>query len=336
MNVGISKNNYQNQQAATRQSLARIYMKDGRVQTLPLRQTRPDYQFMNWFRHRSRALSGFPVSIRSILWIDNQGICTDCEQRVFDFLSRYRLGNSLRIVRPGFRDYEPQQAPTCACNHSQTLPYDTFDEDFDIGYENEIKDYANYGGYNVSGKRQGKLTESQKNNIHANSQAQYYAHTKTNPDNFKKGLSFKGVEVNHRIPLERIHQVAGMRNTPNKNNLQTIPEPVHAYVSKMWAYLKGKQSGADIKAYADGVDKLMQAKNKQQVETAIQDLKNTNPNLDEKKVLRDIISNGKSVFWTKEFLKRYPAWLSKAAVFGKELELVFQEMYAQEMGELAI
>jgi len=335
MNVGISKNNYQNQQAATRQSLARVYMKDGRVQTLPLRQARPDYQFMNWFRHRSRALSGFPVSIRSILWIDNQGICTDCEQRVFDFLSRYRLGNSLRVVRPSLPNYAPQPIASCACNHARVEPYG-FDEPFDLGFEEEIKDYSNYGGYNVTGKRQGKLTESQKNNIHANSQAQYYAHTKTNPDNFKKGLSFKGVEVNHRIPLERINQVAGMRNTPNKNNLQTIPEPVHAYVSKMWAYLKGKQSGADIKAYADGVDKLMQAKNKQQVETAIQDLKNTNPNLDEKKVLRDIISNGKSVFWTKEFLKRYPAWLSKAAVFGKELELVFQEMYAQEMGELAI
>lgn len=336
MNVGIRTNNYQNQRAANRQSLARIYMKDGRVQTLPLHQTRPDYQFMNWFRHRSRALSGFPVSVRSILWVDNQGICPDCQQRVFDFLSRYRLGNSLRVIRPSLQDYEPQPTHSCACNHAQAEPFDVYDEPFENEFEDEIKNYSNYGGYNVSGKRQGKLTESQKKNIHANSQSQYYAQTNTNPNNFKKGLSFKGVEVNHRIPLERIHQVAGMRNTPNKNNLQTIPEPVHAYVSKMWAYLKGKQSGANIQAYADGVDKLIQSKNRQQVEAAIKDLKKTNPNLDEKKVLRDVLSNGKSVFWTKEFIKRYPAWLGKAAVFGKELELIFQEMYAQEMGELAI
>lgn len=334
MNVGIRTNNYQNQQA--RQSLARIYMKDGRVQTLPLRQTRPDYQFMNWFRHRSRALSGFPISIRSILWVDNQGICPDCQQRVVDFLSRYRLANNLRVIRPSFQDFEPQPTHSCACNHSQTEPFNAYDEPFENDFENEIKDYTKYSGYNVSGKRQGKLTESQKKNIHANSQSQYYAQTNTNPNNFKKGLSFKGVEVNHRIPLERIHQVAGMRNTPNKNNLQTIPEPVHAYVSKMWAYLKGKQSGANIQAYADGVDKLIQSKNRQQVEAAIKDLKKTNPNLDEKKVLRDVLSNGKSVFWTKDFIKRYPAWLGKAAVFGKELELIFQEMYAQEMGELAI
>ncbi len=329
MNVGISGNNFQNRRTTNSQSMARVYMKDGRVQTIPLRQTRPDYQFMNWFRHRSRALSGFPVSIRSILWIDNQGICSDCEQRVYDFLGKYRLGESLRVVRPSYDNFEPQ-SPACACNHGQSEP---IDEPYD--FENEMN-YGTYSGYNVSGKQGGKLTQKQKDNIHANSQSQYYGSTNTDPTKFKKGLSFKGVEVNHRIPLERIHTLKDMRNTPNKNNLQTIPEPVHAYVSKLWSQFKGRKTGESIKKYADAIDVLMQAKTKEQVQKATENLNKINKNVDINKVSQDIVSNGKSIFWTKDFIKRYPAWLKKAAVFGKEFELMFQEMYVHEMGELAI
>ena len=105
-------------------ALAKVYTKDGRSIRVPLRlapatgascSQHPERQFIRWFTRQSAANPGFPVMVKSILFVvSGKSACSNCDQSLTRFLQRFQLADKLQR-----RNASPQAA--CGCqNHTRT------------------------------------------------------------------------------------------------------------------------------------------------------------------------------------------------------------------------
>lgn len=291
-------------------SLAKIYLKTGQVITLPFRSanttcqsscaTHPSSQLIRWISRNFAAQPGFVVNIKSILFrVD--ATCPNCFEQLAVFLNKYRLARQTRVIT---LENSTQKPCSCGCG----------------GGDLEIT---------LKGKK--PLNDKQKIKARNDARGQYYTTRSLDEKKTTDQLSFNNLQVNHRVPLEHIHLSKTLRKKPNRNNLQSIPAPVHAYVSKVWNGFT-PTNATNVRNYAKAVDALMKAQNQTQVQLALQNLNKLNPNIDITSHQKQLLDgSGKSIFWTTDFLQRNPQWnTSTVKAFGKELELMMQEMYQQE------
>ena len=297
-------------------SLAKIYLKTGQVVTLPFRSgntdcqsscaTHPSSQLIRWINRTSAAQPGFVVNIKSIFFrVDNS--CSKCFEQLATFLNKYRLASQTRVI-----SVENSIKKPCSCGCGGGTSYE---------FE---------GGFKLKGAKAKGLNTDQKNQTRDNARSQYYDKNKLDATNTTDQLSFNNLQINHRIPLEHIHKAKKLRATPNKRNLQSLPTAVHAYVSKLWAGFKPVDE-KQLRSYAVGVDRVIKAQSAAQVKQALEQLQKINPTIDVNTHYGQLVSGGKSIFWTKDFLQRNPQWnTSSIKTFGKELELMMQEIFQQE------
>jgi len=104
-------------------AIAKVYTKDGQATRIPFRTplrrdcrtcaAHPEQQFIRWFNRRSAAEPGFPVRVRSILFVVQDTACPNCRQTLNRFLDQYSLGNKLRLQTLGAKQ-------GCGCGHTRS------------------------------------------------------------------------------------------------------------------------------------------------------------------------------------------------------------------------
>ncbi|HEX8659733.1 MAG TPA: peptidoglycan-binding domain-containing protein [Hymenobacter sp.] len=102
--------------------LANVYTRLGRTLRVPLRGAsaaggadcvrHPEQQFMRWFNRQVAANPAFAAQVKSILLVVSREQCVSCQQALVRFLSRFNLGNRLRLLAT-------DPAPGCGCTQCQ-------------------------------------------------------------------------------------------------------------------------------------------------------------------------------------------------------------------------